>query len=89
MQIVYGEDCLGKSIIYYYYYGLFKYGRESIEDDPRSGRPIEATTSDIVKKVEKLVLEIARLKKILHDYLSMTKVSARWVPKMLTPLQKR
>ncbi|XP_037870991.1 uncharacterized protein LOC119629382 [Bombyx mori] len=26
---------------------------------------------------------------ILHHHLGMTKVSARWVPKMLTPLQKR
>ena len=62
MQTVYGEYCLGKSIIYKWY-GLFKYGREPIEDDPRSGRPIEATTSDIIEKVEKLVLEIACLQK--------------------------
>ena len=47
----------------YKWHGLFKHGRESIEDDPRSGRPVEATTSDIIEKVEKLVLEDARLKK--------------------------
>jgi hypothetical protein len=26
---------------------------------------------------------------ILHHHLGMTKVSARWVPRMLTPLQER
>ncbi|XP_053602914.1 protein GVQW3-like [Plodia interpunctella] len=101
---VYGDSAPGKTMVYKWH-GLFKQGRESIEDDPRSGRPIEATTSEIVEKVEKLVLEDTRWKKkqlaamigvsetsilnILHDHLGMTKVSARWVPRMLTPLQKR
>ncbi|CAF4935522.1 unnamed protein product [Pieris macdunnoughi] len=84
METVYGEQCPSKSMIYKWH-GLFKHGRESIEDDPRSGRPVEATTSDIVEKVEKIVLEDTRLKKkqlsalvgvsdttilrILHDHL--------------------
>ena len=37
MQVVYGEDCPGKSMIYKWH-GLFKHGRESIEDDPHYGR---------------------------------------------------
>ncbi|KAF7239972.1 Dynein heavy chain 6, axonemal [Varanus komodoensis] len=37
----------------------FKRGRESIEDDPRSGGPVTATTKENVKKIEKLVLEDA------------------------------
>jgi hypothetical protein len=41
----------------YKWHGLFKQGRESIEDDPLSGRPIEVTTPEIIKKIEKLVLE--------------------------------
>ena len=78
--------------------------KKSIEDDPRFRRPVETTTSDIIEKVEKLVLEDGHLKikqlsalvgvsdttilRILHDHLGMTKVSAKWVPIMLTPLQK-
>jgi len=104
MSAVYGDSCPGKTMVYKWH-SLFKQGRESIEDDPRPGRPVEATSSDIVEKIEKLVLEDARLKKrqlaemvgvspttilnILHQHLGMSKVSARWVPRMLTPLQKQ
>lgn len=84
---------------------LFKKERESLKDDPRPGRSIEVTTPELIQAVEKLVLDDARLKKkqlaemvgvydttifkILHDHLGMTKVSARWVPRMLTPPQKQ
>lgn len=80
-------------------------GRDSMENDPRPGWSVEVTTPEIIAKVEKLLLEDARLKKkqiaeivgvskitifkILHDQLDMTKVSARWEPRMLTPLQIR
>ncbi|CAH2257986.1 jg25254 [Pararge aegeria aegeria] len=104
MSSVYGESCPGKTMVYKWH-TLFKQGRASLEDDPRPGRPIEVTTPEIIQKVEKLILEDARLKKkqlaemvgvsdttifkILHDHLGMTKVSARWVPRMLTPPQKQ
>lgn len=104
MSSVYGDSCPSKTMVYKWH-TLFKQGRESLEDDPRPGRPIEVTTSEIIQKVEKLILEDARLKKkqlaemvgvsdktifkILHDHLGMTKVSARWVPRMLTPPQKQ
>lgn len=83
----------------------FKRGRESIEDDPRSGGPVSALTEENVKKVEKLVLEDTRIKigmlaemtnlsvgtihAILHEHLNLSKVSARWVPRMLTAPQKQ
>ncbi|XP_052754065.1 protein GVQW3-like [Galleria mellonella] len=74
----------------YKWYGLFKQGRESIEDSPPSGRPIDANTPEIVAKVEKLVLGDTRLKEkqltalvgvsetsilnIIHHHLGMTKL---------------
>lgn len=103
MIAVYGDSSPSYFIIKYWA-KQFKWGRESIEDDPRSGRPVEATTPEITAKVEKLVLQDRRLKasqlatecgvsessvlRILHERLLMSKVSARWVPRMLTPLQK-
>lgn len=104
MESVYGDSCPGKTMVYKWH-SLFKQGRTSLEDDPRPGRSTEVTTPEIIKKVEKIILEDARLKKkqlaemvgvsdttifkILHDHLGMTKVSARWVPRMLTPPQKQ
>lgn len=82
----------------------FKRGRKSTEDAPRSGRPKTATCKEIVEKVHKIVLndrrsklvEIAeavgisteRVHYILTEVLDMRKLSARWVPRLLTPEQK-
>ncbi|CAK9806295.1 Protein GVQW3, partial [Anthophora plagiata] len=62
MGVVYGDQRPDKTMIYKWH-GLFKHGRESIEEDLRPGRPVEATTSNIVKKVEKLIIEGTHLKK--------------------------
>lgn len=82
----------------------FKRGRESIEDDPRSGRPKTSTTDDQVEAIHRTVLDDRRLsirqianivgvsygsvQSALTDILGMSKLSARWVPRMLTPDQK-
>ena len=83
---------------------LFKMGRESLEDDDRCGRPLTATTEENISHVHRIVMgdrrvtvnEIAtsvgisreRVENILHNELGMSKVSARWVPRLLTPDQK-
>ena len=82
-----------------------KEGREDIEDEARSGRPKSASTSGIIAIVEELinddphlsVIEIAEtvdistgaVHHILHDVLNLRKVSARWIPKLLTKDQKK
>ena len=40
----------------------FKCGRESLEDDPRSGRPRCVTTPEIIAKMHKIVKEVHKLK---------------------------
>ncbi|CAH2090560.1 unnamed protein product [Euphydryas editha] len=82
----------------------FKKGRTSTFDEPRSGRPVEVTTPEMIGKIHMMVMEDRRLKvseiaeatrtstervrHILHEYLSMEKLCARWVPRLLTVDQK-
>ena len=82
----------------------FKRGSESLEDDPRSGRPAKATTQENINRVHHMVMDDWRLTvnqianaegisqerviNILHNELGMSKVSAWWVPLHLTPDQK-
>ena len=83
----------------------FRRGRENIEADERSGCPKEATTDENVEIVHSLVtcdrkrylqhiatkagISFGAVQSILTDILGMFKVSARWVPRMLTEDQKR
>ncbi|XP_011066409.1 PREDICTED: histone-lysine N-methyltransferase SETMAR-like [Acromyrmex echinatior] len=79
--------------------------RTSTEDAPRSGRPKEVTNAEIAKQVYRIVLSDRKVKLrelteavgiskewagyILHDVLEMKKLSARWVPRLLTIDQKQ
>ena len=77
----------------------FRRGRENIEDDERSGRPKEATADENVENVHILIMcdrrpnlrdkSFGTVQSILADILGMSKVSARWVPRMLIEDQKR
>ena len=82
----------------------FKRGRKDLNDEPHPGRPVSQSTAENVDKVHQLVLENRKISiecivqetglstgtvhTILHEHLSMSKVCARWVPKMLTPDMK-
>ncbi|KAF7285921.1 hypothetical protein GWI33_009390 [Rhynchophorus ferrugineus] len=77
----------------------------SNEDGERSGHPKEVITDENIKKIHKMILngrqlklnEIAdilkmpteRLHHIIHEYLSMRKLCAKWVPRELTFNQKQ
>ena len=64
-----------------------------------SGRLIEVATPEIIDKVHDIVLTDRRVKvrelveatviSILHEQLGMKKLSARWVPRLLTVDHKR
>lgn len=103
MLEVYHNDCPSYDVVKHWC-KQFRCGRLSIHDEPRSGRPSTACNGDTVSKVEKLILQDRRIKvkniagelgiaygsvcDIIHNELHMTKVSARWIPRLLTPLQK-
>lgn len=83
----------------------FKRGRATTSDAERSGRPKEAVTSENIRKIHKIILnnrkvklsEIAdtlkisteRVHHIVHEYLGMRKLCAKWVPRELTFDQKQ
>lgn len=83
---------------------VFRCGRTSTEDAPRSGSPNEVTTPETVTKIHDIVLEDRRAKlrevanfvnisyervfNILHENLHMKKLSARWVPRLLMESEK-
>ena len=103
---IYGElaDVYGSSAPSYaqvkFWVGEFKRGRTSLEDEARSGHPLDATDEEMCKKVWDLVYsdrqiqveEIAQalgishgsISTILHDRLGMRKLTARSVPKSLS-----
>ncbi|GBP32815.1 Histone-lysine N-methyltransferase SETMAR [Eumeta japonica] len=83
----------------------FYCGRTSTSDAEHSGRPKEVITPQIVDKIHEMILDDRRMKvrelahavgistervhHILHEYLDMRKLSARWVPRLLTLDHKR
>jgi len=103
LQGVFGESAESKSTVYRWI-NRFKTGRTSLEDDPRSGRPSTSVNERNITAVEDLLKEDRRMTirqisvrlgigtrqvhDILHDCLGVSKVSARWVPRLLGPEQK-
>src|SRR6266536_5945261 len=101
---VYGESAASYSTVKEWS-SRFKRGRLSLEDDRHSRCPISAVTEENILKLEQMLTNNRRLKTleiatdlgiskqsvltIIHDKLCTSKVSSRWVPRMLTPLHKQ
>ena len=82
----------------------FKHGRQSPEDDPRPGKSVTVATPEMVNKVHDIVMTDRRVREryiastvgisqermhsILTEDLEMRKLSAHWVPRLLTVDQK-
>ena len=100
----FGDSCVSRTTVYRWF-AEFKRGRDHFEDEPRAGRPRTAATPENIEAVSQLVnvdahityqeiediLQIgsAAMKSILHDYLSLRKVTCRWVPHFSTEAQKQ
>ena len=69
----------------------FNDGRESIENNPRVGRPISVLTEKNVATVKTLIEEdhLSNVLKILRERLGLRKICARWMPHLLTDEQKQ
>lgn len=87
-----------RSLIYKWH-KRFSEGRESVRDDDRSGRPITHMTSSDINAVklaldvdrrrtlaelcELLDMSYGTIRRIITDELKMSRVCARWVPRLL------
>lgn len=84
---------------------LFKEGRDDLQDDPRSGRPITTHTEANIERVRQFIEEDphstydiieaelsicrSRLHEIIHDSLRIKKLASRWIPHELSDKNRR
>lgn len=96
---VYGESAPSLSTVSHWTREI-KRGRQSLEDEERSGRPSTSINADMTSKVEALILENRRITieeisntlkistgsvhTVIHQGLNMNKVNTKWVPRILT-----
>ena len=99
----YGDATLSRTMVFKWHKD-FKEGRENVEVDPRSGRPISSTNDQNVDAVqdvmakdhrlrvrmiaEEMVLNKNAVHRILTEHLHMRKIRAKLVPKNLSVEQK-
>ena len=97
IQRVFGDDAMGITQIKEWY-NRFKDGRTSVESDARSGRPSKSRNDKLIDQVqtlqdrrvtvrelaEKVGISTGSVHSILTDDLALRRVSAKFVPKLLT-----
>ena len=103
MQQVYGIACLSRSNVFVWH-KRFLEGRDSLEDDEHTERPLSIRSAYSIGKVlefltghrnaslkmisEALSINRETIRTIVHEDLGKTKVCARFVPRQLTDEQK-
>ena len=104
LEKCFGNDTLTRSNVFRWH-KRFRSGRESVEDDERSGRPSTAKTDENINKIkgwmtvsckltireiaEELNIAYGSAQDILVNDLGLRRVAAKLVPKDLNFLQKR
>ncbi|UYV77919.1 hypothetical protein LAZ67_15002845 [Cordylochernes scorpioides] len=104
LTVAYGEATLDQSNVYRWY-KMFSEGREDVNDEERAGRPSTSTTDEKINEVEKMILANRRItvREVAEDLnisigschsnfindLSMRRVAAKFVPKLLNCDQKQ
>lgn len=87
------------------WYREFRRGRDSLDDETRTGRPATSTTPEMIASVQRMVeadrrvtykeieaslgIHSPAINKILHDHIGVRKLTSRWVPHLLKPEQKQ
>jgi [histone H3]-lysine36 N-dimethyltransferase SETMAR len=103
LRKVYGDDTMSQAQVYYWF-KRFKDGREEVASDARTGRPTTSKSDENIAKVKAAVYSDRRItireiaedtgisfgsvQSILTENLGMRRVSAKFVPKLLSEDQK-
>lgn len=103
LKTAYKDDAMCQAQVYSWF-TRFKNGEMSIDDQLRSGRPSTSRTDENVQKINELVREDRRrtieeleelsgvswssIQRILSEDLGMSRVAAKFVPRLLTDQQK-
>ncbi|KAG5323357.1 SETMR methyltransferase, partial [Pseudoatta argentina] len=77
MQQVYGSQCLGRTAVFEWH-KRFLEGRETLEDDKKSGRPILVRTSEMIEKVRDFVANDRSLK-MMEKALNISRETIRTI----------
>ena len=100
LTVAYGEATLNRSNVYRWY-KMFSEGREDVNDEERAERPSTSTTDEHIDEVKKIVLvnrritaedlniSIGSCHSIFTNDLGMTRVPAKFAPKLLNFDQKQ
>ena len=99
------STAFGPSCVSYDTVRRWKKKFESIKNAPKSGRPKSASRKEIVSKIKEIIegdarftvrdiarkvgISLSTVHLILKKHLKVRKISARWVPHLLTDKQKR
>jgi transposase len=100
---VYGTEAVSRKSVYDWF-KHFRDGKETTEDEPRSGRPLTSRTPDMIKRVRQMLAQDRRVTlrlmveelsisedtvhTIVHEDLGKPKICSRFVPHKLTEEQK-
>jgi histone-lysine N-methyltransferase SETMAR len=104
MTQVYEDNAPSKTMVVKWV-DRFREGWDTVEDMPRSGRPTTSSSTENMKRVREALDEDRRMTvreleedlgiprssihRIIHEDLKMTRVVARWVPRLLNENQKQ
>jgi transposase len=100
---VYGDAVITRKTVYKWS-ERFRSGSESIDDEERPGRPSTSCTDENISKVNEMIrsnrritireiadhlnISFGSLQQILTNVWNMKRVSAKFVPRILTPEQR-
>ncbi len=102
MQRVHGANCVSESTIKRWA-NWFRTGQDSVDNRPKSGAPKKRTPAKLAQiqqvvqregrsSIQQIATEVklsfGTVRKALHKDLNMSKLSARWIPHLLSDPQK-